>query len=220
MPAAAWTSIGREACLPQLWGRLQTRGSEREMPAEKRWTGHLASHCQHPSHCRNRSRSHGCSDDRASHVDGEATAEGGETDMVKIAATVLDMPVGSRLLHLRGRQRMGKALHPGIADVERQRVPAAQNTTHFMLSLQAAVGGETLRASGRFGRLVRGTGQGSRLRLAASMTGERVRATFRRRLAQVGPLVGFPVGEQADALGEALEGWASACMARPRFGLP
>ncbi len=138
MPAAAWTSIGREACFPRLWSRLQTRGSEREMRAKKRWTGHLASHRQHRSHCRNRSRGHGCSDDRASHVDGEATAEGGETDMVKIAETVLDIPVGSRLLHLRGRQRMGKALRPGIADVERQRGLAAQNTTHFMLSLQAS----------------------------------------------------------------------------------
>jgi hypothetical protein len=50
------------------------------------------------------------------------------------------MPVRSRLLHLRGRQRMGKALHPGIADVERQRGLAAQNTTHFMLSPQASRG--------------------------------------------------------------------------------
>jgi hypothetical protein len=110
------------------------------MPAEKRWIGHLASHRQHRSHYRNLSRGHGCSDERASHVDGEATTEGGETDMVKIAETVLDMPVRSRLLHLRGRQRMGKTLHPGIADVERQRRLTAQDTTHFMLSLQASRG--------------------------------------------------------------------------------
>lgn len=156
MPAAAWTSIGRGACFPRLRSRLQTRGSERETPAEKRRTGHLTSHRQHRSHCRNRSRGHGCSDDRASHVNGEATTEGGETDMVKIAETVLDTPVRSRLLHLRGRQRMGKALRPRIADVERQRGLAAQDITHFMLSLQAAVGGETPRASGCFGRLFRG----------------------------------------------------------------
>src|SRR6185437_2507368 len=101
MPAAAWTSIGREACFPRLWSRLQTRRSEREMPAEKRWIGHLASHRQHRSHCRNRSRGHGCSDEPVSHVAGEAPAQGGDTDMAKIAETVLDMPVRSRLLHLR-----------------------------------------------------------------------------------------------------------------------